>query len=76
MSTCPVCTASGAPFKQVHGYTIHSCSSCRLEYVYPMPTEQVLADFYATYHDVRAGDAVLCCCSMRSAMFNACNRWV
>ncbi len=63
MSTCPVCSASGVPFKQVIGfggdYAIHSCSSCHLEYVDPMPSEQVLIDFYASYHDVRAGDAVL-----------------
>jgi hypothetical protein len=63
MSVCPVCSATGSAFKQAIGfggdYAIHSCSSCRLEYVYPMPTEKVLADFYATYHDVRAGDAVL-----------------
>jgi hypothetical protein len=63
MSVCPICSASGSPFKQVFAfggdYTIHSCSFCRLEYVDPMPSTQVLTDFYAAYHDVRAGDAVL-----------------
>jgi len=63
MSDCPVCLSYGSAFKVVAAfggdYTIHKCSSCRLEYVHPMPSVQLLHDFYSSYEDVRAGIEVL-----------------
>ena len=63
MSVCPACSSFGYAFKVVASFggehSIHKCSSCRMEYVNPMPSVQLLNDFYSSYEDVRAGTEVL-----------------
>jgi len=63
MSDCPACSSFGSAFKVVASfggdYSIHKCATCRLEYVNPMPSVQLLNDFYSSYEDVRAGTEVL-----------------
>lgn len=56
---CLVCNEEGFFIKKLDKYDIWKCESCGLEYVYPMPTEQELNNFYSNYTDIQAGDVVL-----------------
>lgn len=45
---CPVCDAVCHPQLEKNGYRIVRCSNCAFLFVDPMPTEEVIAAYYAT----------------------------
>jgi SAM-dependent methyltransferase len=47
---CPVCENDAVLLK----LKIYQCSSCKLEFAYPMPSEQELTEFYSKYDNPRA----------------------
>lgn len=52
---CPVCEQDALGYSiPVQQFYIFKCASCGLEYTHPLPSDQTLADFYATYSDIRA----------------------
>lgn len=59
-TSCPVCTQSSYLARPtVKGFDIYKCSACRLEFTWPMPDDDLLAQFYASYNDIRADEEVL-----------------
>lgn len=46
--TCPVCHAVCYPQLEKNGYRIVRCSNCAFLFVDPMPTEAIIAAYYAT----------------------------
>lgn len=75
MSHCPVCESQAFLLKKVvseyGGHDICKCIGCRLEFVNPMPSKEVLDSFYASYSDVRAGEEVLRKNALRNLNFLA-----
>lgn len=54
MTKCLVCGDAGFLLKNINGFYINKCAGCGLEFVYPMPSDDVLSEFYANYSDFRA----------------------
>lgn len=75
MSNCPVCSSEAFKFKKIitsnNAYFIYKCSNCRLEFTNPMPTNEVLDEFYASYDDVRASIDVVNKNALRNINFLA-----
>ncbi|MEW5831656.1 MAG: class I SAM-dependent methyltransferase [Campylobacterota bacterium] len=58
---CPICFTESGNYSVIVDtiYKVCKCSDCGLEYTVPNPNDQVLQDFYHTYHDVRADTAIV-----------------
>jgi 2-polyprenyl-3-methyl-5-hydroxy-6-metoxy-1,4-benzoquinol methylase len=48
---CPSCNKTEInPFGNKNSYELYQCQSCSLIFVHPMPSNEVLNDFYQNYH--------------------------
>jgi SAM-dependent methyltransferase len=47
---CPVCGSAALPYFERDGYYLDRCPSCHFVYVRNVPSEDALAEFYATGH--------------------------
>ena len=50
---CIVCDNESVLIKNINGYDLYRCCECGLEFFCPMPTDDVLQDFYSNYYDFR-----------------------
>lgn len=55
-TACPICEHVPGAYRRKldEKYSVLKCPDCGLEYVYPMPDEEELRDFYSNYRDIRA----------------------
>jgi hypothetical protein len=47
---CPICGGAGRADFQAGEHRMYRCQGCRAVFVHPMPSEEYLARFYATFH--------------------------
>jgi SAM-dependent methyltransferase len=50
---CPICSAPRSrPNHHIEGYWVYRCAACGFQFVYPMPTQAQLAQYYAQQYTV------------------------
>ena len=50
---CVICKNKSFHIKTVDDWDIYKCENCGLEFTMPMPTEDILQNFYSNYYDIR-----------------------
>lgn len=57
---CPICDNKSGNYKyKVDDYSIYKCNNCGLEHTFPIPSQQLIIDFYNTYVDERADYSIV-----------------
>jgi len=55
---CPICTGESIdPVAIVYGYPVFDCLDCSAGFVWPVPDEELLARYYATFWDDYLGES-------------------
>lgn len=58
--SCPVCLEESGEYSvSADEYSVYKCPNCGLEHTYPIPTDEQLKEFYASYFDVRADSTIV-----------------